>query len=68
MPRKPVRGRWLVVVPIDDCGGSYRAETLKDVSRSPRQIVADLREYADFIEKHFVKPGAEAPHTPQEAK
>jgi len=59
--RKPVRGRWSVIVPLDG-GGSYKAETVPDVSRSAVEIVADLREYADFIEKHFVKPGAEAPH------
>lgn len=56
MPRKPVRGRFNVVVPLDG-GGSFKVETDKDVSRTPAQLVMDLREYADFIEKHFVRRG-----------
>lgn len=58
--RKPVRGRFSVTVPTAS-GGSYKVETLPEVSLTPRQIVDQLREYADHIERCFVA-GAEAPH------
>lgn len=54
MPRKPARGRFSVVVPLEH-GATYRVETVKDVSRTPEQLVSDLRVYADVIERLFVK-------------
>ena len=54
MPRKPVRGRYFVVVPLHG-GGSFKSETVPEASRSPEQLVGDLRDLADFIEKHFTR-------------
>lgn len=53
MPRKPVRGRFLIVVPLVG-GGSWKCETVPERSLTAKEIVSALREYAGFVEKHFV--------------
>lgn len=55
MPRKPVRGRYLIVVPIDG-GGRLTIDTHPSRSLTPAEIVAALRKHADHIERFFVSP------------
>jgi hypothetical protein len=59
MPRKPVRGRYSVVVPLEG-GGSLTMDTRPDVSLTPAELVVRLRECADKIEQYCV-PKSDAP-------
>ena len=53
MPRKPVRGRFSIVVPLEG-GGSWSCESFKEKSLTAREVADCLREYAGFIETHFL--------------
>lgn len=54
MPRKPVRGRYMIVVPLEG-GGSWKCESLPHLYLTAAEVAQSLREYAAFIEEHFVR-------------
>lgn len=56
---KPVRGRFSIVCAMPG-GGSWKCETVPTRNLTAAELVEQLREYADFIERHFVpKPESE---------
>lgn len=71
MPRKPVRGRFSMTVPLDG-GGSWSCVSCKEKFLTPTEIVAALREYANFIEEFLIESATTAdavdPHLESEGK